>query len=79
MYVCICNGVTDNDIRDAVYDGARNMRDLAEQLDVGTCCGTCKGCAKQVMRQAKAEMTCASIAAVMPVPVQETCPDTVRS
>ena len=30
--------------------GASTMAELREQLDVGTCCGKCAGCARKVMR-----------------------------
>ncbi len=52
MYVCVCNAVTDNHIKTAVADGASNMRDLREQLDVATCCGKCGSCAKKVLNEA---------------------------
>ena len=41
MYVCLCNGITDTQIRDAVTDGACSMRDLRERLDVANQCGKC--------------------------------------
>lgn len=28
MYICICKGITDNAIREAVHQGAERMRDL---------------------------------------------------
>lgn len=71
MYVCICNNVTDTEIRDAVYDGARSMTDLSEQLDVGTCCGKCKSCAKKVLREARSDIACATLAASIPVGISE--------
>lgn len=42
MYVCICNAVTERDIRDAVDDGARGLDDLRDRLQVATCCGACE-------------------------------------
>ncbi len=41
MYICLCKGVTDTQIRDAVTDGACSMRDLRERLDVASQCGKC--------------------------------------
>ncbi len=41
MYVCICNRVTENDIKRAIGDGACSMSCLAERLAVSTCCGQC--------------------------------------
>jgi bacterioferritin-associated ferredoxin len=34
MYVCLCKGVTDSQIRSAVREGARTVRGLRKQL----CC-----------------------------------------
>jgi bacterioferritin-associated ferredoxin len=55
MYVCICNAVTDRDIRDAAHRGVCSMDALSEQLKVATCCGRCADCARQVLNQAVAE------------------------
>lgn len=52
MYVCICNGVTDRDIRKAADQGARTLDALGEQLKVATCCGRCADCARQVLHEA---------------------------
>lgn len=41
MYVCLCKGITDTQIRDAITDGACSMRDLRERLDVANQCGKC--------------------------------------
>lgn len=41
MYVCICNAVTEKDIRDAVDEGAISFCQLEQKLGVSTCCGNC--------------------------------------
>ncbi|WP_086933531.1 bacterioferritin-associated ferredoxin [Agarilytica rhodophyticola] len=41
MYVCLCKGVTDSQIREAVNNGAESMRAVREQLDVSSQCGKC--------------------------------------
>ena len=41
MYVCICNAVSDHEIRGAVALGARSLDDLRGMLGVATCCGRC--------------------------------------
>ena len=51
MYVCVCNAVTERDIGSAVADGCCSMKELREQLGVGTCCGRCTGCARDVLHQ----------------------------
>ncbi|MBT8120798.1 MAG: (2Fe-2S)-binding protein [Gammaproteobacteria bacterium] len=52
MFVCICNQVTDKQICRAVNEGASSIEDLSNELNLGTCCGKCKSCAKKVMREA---------------------------
>lgn len=56
MYVCLCRGVTDNHIRDAIYQGCCSYRDVRESLDVGTQCGKCACVAKQVVRETLSEV-----------------------
>lgn len=56
MYVCICKGITDTDIRNAVADGANDMRSVRNQLGVSTQCGQCSCQAKSVFREAVAEL-----------------------
>jgi bacterioferritin-associated ferredoxin len=41
MIVCVCNAVSDRQIRAAVKGGAASLRDLTRDLGVGTCCGKC--------------------------------------
>lgn len=55
MFVCICNQVTDKQIRQAVVEGVNSFEALSSELNVGTCCGKCKSCAKKVMRNAMQE------------------------
>ena len=50
MYVCVCNAVTEQDILGAVAEGCASLRQLREQLGVGACCGRCKGCAREVLK-----------------------------
>lgn len=51
MYVCVCHRVTDGQIREAVCEGACSMRDLRAHLNVGSSCGRCADCARQVLRE----------------------------
>lgn len=56
MYVCLCQQVTDRDIREAVAsEGARSMRDLQRQLGVASTCGCCAPCARDVLTAALQE------------------------
>jgi bacterioferritin-associated ferredoxin len=41
MYVCLCNAVTDHEIRAEIRQGACTMRELRDRLGVTTGCGRC--------------------------------------
>ena len=41
MYVCICNPVTDSEVRGCVQRGACTLSDLQMQLGVASQCGLC--------------------------------------
>ena len=51
MYVCLCNGITDREIRSAVAQGARSLADLQASLGVATACGRCATCACSMMAE----------------------------
>lgn len=51
MYVCLCRGITDQDIKDAVSNGAESYREIRETLDLGTCCGRCVPEAKSIINE----------------------------
>ena len=51
MYVCLCRGITDQDIKDAMADGAHTYREIRDQLDLGTCCGRCVPEAKAIISE----------------------------
>ena len=55
MYVCVCNAVTDSDIRNAVDEGVRNMKQLRRTTGCGSTCGCCREMAAEVLQQALAE------------------------
>ena len=56
MYVCICNGVTDRDIRQAVQAGCCGMAELTMRTGCGACCGSCVDTAAEALDQARAEL-----------------------
>jgi bacterioferritin-associated ferredoxin len=51
MYVCICNAITDKQIRKAADAGARDLWDLQRDLGVGVGCGSCKEMASDILRE----------------------------
>jgi bacterioferritin-associated ferredoxin len=50
MYVCVCNAVTEREIRQAVELGATRMRHLKRDLGVAANCGKCACCARDMLR-----------------------------
>jgi bacterioferritin-associated ferredoxin len=52
MYICLCNGITERQIHEAVKDGVSTFRQLQHELGVATCCGQCSQCAHQVLDEA---------------------------
>lgn len=51
MYVCICKGITDRDIREAVDSGANSFRKVRNALGVSTQCGKCACQAKEIVKE----------------------------
>lgn len=57
MYICVCNAITDREIRQCAELGVRSLDDLRASLGVATCCGKCAPAATQILteRAASAE------------------------
>jgi bacterioferritin-associated ferredoxin len=54
MIVCICRGVSDRTINEAIDDGARSVRDL-QRCGVGDQCGSCHNALRKMLAVAAAE------------------------
>ena len=55
MYICVCNAMTDADIKQAVEEGANSMSHLESKLGVSNQCGTCACDAKRCLTEALEE------------------------
>ncbi|MDP2245804.1 bacterioferritin-associated ferredoxin [Pseudomonas sp.] len=66
MYVCLCEGVTDNQIRDAIFEGCCSYRDVRAALGVASQCGKCACLAKQVVRETLGEVQSSQAASAYP-------------
>lgn len=53
MYVCLCHGVTDRDIRRAAEEGCSSVRQLGKELGVGQQCGRCASTARAILRETR--------------------------
>lgn len=51
MYICVCNAVTENDIRRAVAGGCHSLKKLKHELGVATECGRCAHHARHVLHE----------------------------
>jgi len=49
MFVCVCHAVTDRDIHEAVDRGIDHVDQLAEVCGAGTCCGSCRPTAQELI------------------------------
>jgi bacterioferritin-associated ferredoxin len=49
MIVCVCNNISDREIRQAVDLGITSMDELRRDLGVATCCGQCASYAQEVL------------------------------
>jgi bacterioferritin-associated ferredoxin len=51
MIVCVCNNISDREIRQAVELGLSSMDELRRDLGVATCCGKCDSFASDVLKE----------------------------
>ncbi|NRA42670.1 MAG: (2Fe-2S)-binding protein [Pseudomonadales bacterium] len=61
MYVCICKGITDGQLRQAVDNGASSFREIAQTTGCSTQCGQCACTAKSLVESAIAEVQGANL------------------
>ena len=53
MYICLCNAITEREIRCCVEEGASTMRELESCLGVGAGCGKCKPAAREILNDTR--------------------------
>ena len=51
MYVCICNAITDKQIRQAAKAGVKDVWGLQAELGVASGCGSCKDVAAEILAE----------------------------
>ena len=52
MYVCVCNGVTDHQVREVAAAGCRTLAELTMRTGCGAACGSCVEMAQQLLEEA---------------------------
>ncbi len=55
MYVCLCNAVSDTDIKDAIDRGAADLGDIQTMLGAGTGCGGCREFTQELIEQSRSD------------------------
>ncbi len=66
MYVCICNAVTESQIRQAIAEGATTLASLKARLSVATDCGCCEQQAVRAIQEYLLEIPANSLAPAKP-------------
>ncbi|HEX7813959.1 (2Fe-2S)-binding protein [Dyella sp.] len=56
MYICLCNAVTDHDIRRAAADGVHSFAQLQARTGCSDCCGCCESEARATLEHAVNQM-----------------------
>ena len=52
MYVCVCNAVTERQIKQAIDEGALTAGQLRQKLDAESMCGSCDDCLEDYLSEA---------------------------
>jgi bacterioferritin-associated ferredoxin len=55
MIVCVCNNISDREVRQAIELGITSMDELRNDLGVATCCGQCFDYAEEILNAHLAE------------------------
>jgi bacterioferritin-associated ferredoxin len=51
MYICLCNGITDREIRQCAASGVCSMPELECSLGIGVSCGRCREAAVEILEE----------------------------
>ena len=51
MYICLCNAITERQVRECARSGTCSVDELASKLGVGSGCGRCLECAVDLLRE----------------------------
>ena len=71
MYVCVCNAITDKQIRKAAESGTTDLWGLQAELGVATGCGSCKEVASEILAEYKRPAPVAHRPKLKPDPVRD--------
>lgn len=51
MYICICNAITEREVRECARGGAFSIDELSSKLGLGAGCGRCLECASSLLEE----------------------------
>jgi bacterioferritin-associated ferredoxin len=54
LFVCVCNGITERQIREAIDRGARSLPELTAALGVAAGCGACSDYTRCILENSDA-------------------------
>jgi len=60
MYVCICNPVSDTEVRRCIRNGAATLSDLKMELGIASQCGMCASAALAIIAEETRKTTAAA-------------------
>lgn len=55
MYVCVCNAISDRQLKQAVDEGIVSIGKLKKHLDFESCCGRCTDCLRDLVAKYQQE------------------------
>jgi bacterioferritin-associated ferredoxin len=68
MIVCVCNGISDRDVKTAIKNGMSSVEQLSANLGVANGCGCCREtCSDMIAEHACSGGGCSSILGAFPV------------
>lgn len=57
MYICICNAVSERQVRECAQKGVGSVEELTGLLGVGAGCGRCLECAAGIIKEVRDRLT----------------------
>jgi bacterioferritin-associated ferredoxin len=67
MIVCVCNGVSDRDVKAAIKNGMTSVEALSANLGVASGCGCCRETCADMIAEHACSGSCASFLGAFPV------------
>ncbi|WP_394830948.1 bacterioferritin-associated ferredoxin [Pendulispora rubella] len=61
MFVCICNAVTESEVRAAIHEGARSREEVTQACQAGGDCGSCHHMIEDMVEEHEELISAASL------------------